>query len=339
MPSGGPVGTTLKLDYWDERWRTGTLFPTYTKCFNTLICCPLAYISSLAQLYPHYLAQILGFWVPCGVKMMSYSHGWGWRPPQTAFHILIRHIKSWVESTLICCPLYSSSPKQLYPPYLAQILGFWVTCGVKMMSLHHGWGWQPHQPSSNILLHIYNVFEHIDMLSIGIHQQPYTVYPPYLAQILGFRVTRGVKMMSLHHGWGWQPLQIDSHIHLIHIQSVWAHWYAVHQHRVGAFHSYPPYFRLRFWGSVSLVESKWCRYVMVHTSSHLKLLPTSILHIFKVFENINMLSIVIQQQHYTVLPTLLGSKFEVLDHLWSQNYVNISWLRLPATSNCFQHPY
>jgi hypothetical protein len=28
MPSGGPDGTTLKLDYWDERRRTGTLFPT-----------------------------------------------------------------------------------------------------------------------------------------------------------------------------------------------------------------------------------------------------------------------------------------------------------------------
>jgi hypothetical protein len=26
------------------------------------------------------------------------------------------------------------------------------------------------------MLDIYKVFEHIDMLSIGIHQQPYTVY-------------------------------------------------------------------------------------------------------------------------------------------------------------------
>ncbi len=28
---------------------------------------------------------------------------------------------------------YSISLTQLYPPYLAQIFGFWVTCGVKMM--------------------------------------------------------------------------------------------------------------------------------------------------------------------------------------------------------------
>jgi len=35
---------------------------------------------------------------------------------------------------------YSGSLLQLQLHYLAQILGFWfwVTCGVKMMSLHHG---------------------------------------------------------------------------------------------------------------------------------------------------------------------------------------------------------
>ncbi len=48
---------------------------TYTKCLSTLICCPLTYGSSLYQLYPHYLGQIWGLWVTCGVKMMSLRHG------------------------------------------------------------------------------------------------------------------------------------------------------------------------------------------------------------------------------------------------------------------------
>ena len=79
-------------------------------------------------------------------------------------------------STLMCCPLaYSNSLKQLYPSYLAQIWGFWVTCGVKMMSLRQGWGWQPPQTASHIQLDIYKVFEHIDMLSISIHHQPNSV--------------------------------------------------------------------------------------------------------------------------------------------------------------------
>ena len=42
----------------------------------------------------------------------------------------------------------------------------------------------------------------------------------------------------------------------------------------------------------------------------------TILHIYNVVEHIDMVSIGIQQQPcYTVLPTLLGSDFEVLGHL------------------------
>jgi len=78
---------------------------------------------------------------------------------------------------------------------------------------------------------------------------------------------------------------------------------------------------------------------MVEAEGQLKLLPTSTLDIYKVFEHIDMLSIGIQHQPYTVMPTILGSDFEVLGHLWSQNDVNLLWLRLTATSNCFPHPY
>jgi hypothetical protein len=50
-----------------------------------------------------------------------------------------------------------------------------------------------------------------------------------------------------------------------------------------------------------------------------------------VFEHIDRLSISIQQQPYTGLPTPLVSDFGALGHLWSQNDVITSWLRLPAT--------
>ena len=46
---------------------------------------------------------------------------------------------------------------------------------------------------------------------------------------------------------------------------------------------------------------------MVEADSHLKLLPTSILDIYKVFEHIDMLSIGIQEQPYTDLVTSWGS--------------------------------
>ncbi len=92
--------------------------------------------------------------------------------------------------------------------------------------------------------------------------------------------------MWLCHGWGWQPPQTASPIHVRNIQIVWAHCYAIHGHLVLALHSYSHPTWLRFLGSGSLVESTWYDYVMVETDSHLKLCPTSILDICKVFEHI-----------------------------------------------------
>ncbi len=76
---------------------------------------------------------------------------------------------------------------------------------------------------------------------------------------------------------------------------------------------------------------------MVEADSQIKLLPTSILDIYKVFGHIFMLSMGIQCQPYTVIPTLCGSDFGVLGHLHSQNDVIMSWLRLtamPHTAYC-----
>ncbi len=114
-------------------------------------------------------------------------------------------------------------------------------------------------------------------------------YPTWLR----FWVTCWVTMISLCHSWGCQPPQTASQIHIRHT-SVCAHWYAFHGHTVSSLHSYTHPTWLRFWGSGSLMESKLCHYVIVEADSHLKLLPTSILNIYKVFEHIDMLSIDIQ---------------------------------------------
>jgi hypothetical protein len=54
---------------------------------------------------------------------------------------------------------------------------------------------------------------------------------------------------------------------------------------------------------------------MVEADSQLKLLPASILGIYKVFEHIDMLPIGIWKQPYTIIPTQLGSGFGALGHL------------------------
>ncbi len=50
------------------------------------------------------------------------------------------------------------------------------------------------------ILDIHTVFEYIDMLFIAYGNSLSQLYLPYLAQILVFRVTCGVEVMSLHHG-------------------------------------------------------------------------------------------------------------------------------------------
>ncbi len=54
---------------------------------------------------------------------------------------------------------------------------------------------------------------------------------------------------------------------------------------------------------------------MVKADSHLNLLLTSILDIYEVIWYIDMLSIGIWEQPYTVIPTQLGSDFGALGHL------------------------
>ena len=56
---------------------------------------------------------------------------------------------------------------------------------------------------------------------------------------------------------------------------------------------------------------------MFEADNHLKLFPTSILDMYKVFEHIDMLSIGIQYHPYTVIPTLLSLDLGVLGHLLS----------------------
>ncbi len=124
------------------------------------------------------------------------------------------------------------------------------------------------------IMNIYKMFEHVDMLSMGIQYQPYTVIPTLLGSDCGvldhLRSQNDVIMSP----------QTASRIHIKHIQSVWEHWCAVHWHTVAPSHSFTHPTLLRFWGSGSLVESKWCHYVMVEADSHLKLIPASILNIY-----------------------------------------------------------
>ena len=108
------------------------------------------------------------------------------------------------------------------------------------------------------------------------HQQPYTDTHPTWLRLWGSGSLVGQNDVIMSRLTLTATPQTASHIQIRHLQSVWAHWYAVHQHTTTALHSFTQPTWLRCWGSGSLVESKWWHYVKVETDSHFKLLSPSI---------------------------------------------------------------
>ncbi len=159
-----------------------------------------------------------------------------------------------------------------------------------MMSLHHGWGWQTTQTASHIhIRHIQCVWAHW----YAVHGHKKVTSNNY-THTTCVRFCGYGSLVEWNDGiMSWLRLtatQIAFHIHIRHIQSVWALWYAVHGHMAVASNSYTHNTWLRFCGSVSLVESKYGIMSWLSPDSQLKLLPASTLDIYKSFEHIDVLS-------------------------------------------------
>ncbi len=148
-------------------------------------------------------------------------------------------------------------------------MGFWVTCGVKMMSLCHGWGWQPTQTALCIhIRHIKCIWEHW----YAVHGHTALASNSYTHTTWARFCGSGSLVESKWHViMSWLRLTATSNgflgIHMRHIQQFWAHWYAVHGHTVVASKSYTHTTWVRFWGSGSLVESKWWHNVIVEATA------------------------------------------------------------------------
>ncbi len=149
-----------------------------------------------------------------------------------------------------------------------------------------------------------------------------------------FWVTCGVKMMSLRYGWGWQPPQTASCINLRHIQCVWVHQCAVHEHKAVASNSYTHTTWLIFWGLGHL----WSQKDVITSWLRLTAASNWFLHPHKAYTMCLSKLICcpwayssnLKQLYLHYLAHIFG-----LGHLWSQHDVITSWMSLKATSNCF----
>ena len=78
---------------------------------------------------------------------------------------------------------------------------------------------------------------------------------------------------------------------------------------------------------------------MVEADINLRLLHTSILDIYKVFESLVCCLKGIWLHPYTVTPVKLAPDLGPKGHLWGEADAITSWLRLISTSDRFIHPY
>ena len=170
-----------------------------------------------------YLSQILEFCVTCGVNMMSLRHGWVLGSPQTASPIHNRHIQIvWAHWYAFHWHTVAALNSYTHPTCLR----FWGFGSLVESKLCH---YAMVEAEGHLKLLSPST---LDIQSVWTHRYAFNQhtaaalhrYPSYLSQILGLGFTCGVKMMSLHHGWGWQPPGTSSPIYIRHIHSVWAHW-------------------------------------------------------------------------------------------------------------------
>ncbi len=131
-------------------------------------CAVHGHMVAASNSYPHYLAQVLGFWLTCGLNMMWLRHCWGWQPHQTASYIHIRHMQSvWEHQFAVHRHMAVASNSYTHTTWVR----FWGSCLlVESIWCHYIMVEADRHikllPTST--LGICKVFEHINMLSMGI---------------------------------------------------------------------------------------------------------------------------------------------------------------------------
>ena len=195
------------------------------------------------------------------------------------------------------------------------------------------------RPLHASLLCIYKVFELLVCGLKGVLVHPYTVTPAKLAPDLGIQVHLRSENDAITSCFGLISTS-DPFIHTYYAYTkCFSHWYAVSRacectliplHRS----SWPPNLgsQVHLWSENDAITS--CL-----SNIHLRPLHTSILSIYKVFEQLVCCLKGIWVHPYTITPAKSTPDLGTHGHLRSGNDVITSWLRLMSTSDHFIHPY
>ena len=188
------------------------------------------------------------------------------------------------------------------------------------------------RPFHTSIFDIYKGFEPLVCCLKGLWVHPYTVTPAKLAPDLGIQV----HLRSEHDA-------ITSCFGLISTSDPFIHTYYAYTlsqgHVSAPLYHYTGQVGPRFRDSGSLLLWKWCHNVMFEVNIHFRPLHTSILGIYKVFEQLVCCLKGIWVHPYTVTPAKPTPDLGTHGHLRSGNDVITSWLRLMSTSDHFIHQY
>ncbi len=196
------------------------------------------------------------------------------------------------------------------------------------------------RPLHTSIWDIYKVFETLICCLKGIWLRPYTVTLAKFLPDLGIQVhlrsgndatTSLLRLIFTSDHF--------SYMHIRHIQSVWAIGTLSQGHMVAPLYRYTGQVGPRFWDLGSLEEWIWCHNVMVEADIHFRLLHTSILVKYKVFDLLVCCLKGIWLHPYTVTLAKMPPDFGIQVHLKSGNDAITSFLRLKSTSDHFIHPH
>jgi hypothetical protein len=119
----------------------------------------------------------------------------------------------------------------------------------------------PFKLHNTSMSHLYEMFEHLQLLCIDIWMHTHTVtttnVSPDLGELAEILGDARVQTIPLSYSWGCRSFQTASHIHVIPIWDIWAPSTVVYRHMAAHSHCYHNRCFPRF-GRVSQ-KSRWCK--------------------------------------------------------------------------------
>ncbi len=222
---------------------------TYMRCLSTFSGCGWANGLTIIPLPPQTLPQICQSWVksylvqvckPCHYALIKAVEPFKLHPMSMHYiHEVFEHLLRLWMGIWLCIHIITTTDAS---PDLWELDETLPDASVQTMPLRFRWGCRTFQLHLMYMSYIYEVFEHLLRLWMGIwlhtHNITTTDVSPDLWELAEILPDASVQTMPLCFDWGCRTFQIASHVNVIVIQGVWAPSHIVDGHMDSHSHHY-----------------------------------------------------------------------------------------------------